>query len=192
MKKVVIISWSPRKGKQSEQISEYISDYFKEKNMQVDIIKLSETIVNPCRWCYVCFGGMQCSIPKINQDDQFEEIYPQMMEADVIIVVSPVYFGGVTSQLKAFFDRTFMLRMNDFKLKNKVAAGITIWWSRNWWQEITMQSIHAWMHIHGMIVVGDNGHFGGIVHGKFDKDEIWKETVDATINKVFETLEMMK
>ncbi len=114
-----------------------------------------------------------------------EEIRPKLAEADAIIVSSPVYFGSLSAQLKALFDRTLSSRRDDFKLKDKIGAAIAIGRSRNGGQEFTIQTIHSWMHIHGMIVVGDNNHFGGTVVHPFKEDEVGKKTVDDTLEKVF-------
>jgi len=48
------------------------------------------------------------------------------------------------------------------------------------------------MHIHGMIVVGDNNHFGGTVMAPFEQDDIGKKTVDDTISKVCSLLKKVK
>ena len=47
-------------------------------------------------------------------------------KADGIIVASPVYFGNVTGQLKAVFDRTIPLRRQGNKLKDKIGCAITV------------------------------------------------------------------
>jgi multimeric flavodoxin WrbA len=64
--------------------------------------------------------------------------------------------------------------------------------SRNGGQEKTIQTIHDWMHIHGMIVVGDGGHFGGILQKPALDDVEGMQTVVDTINKVCDVLERMK
>jgi len=45
------------------------------------------------------------------------------------------------------------------------------------------------MHIHGMIVVGDNSHFGGIAQKDVDSDDVGMKTVENTVNKLCSTLE---
>ena len=82
-------------------------------------------------------------------------IYEILESADGLIVSSPVYFGTLSGQLKMLFDRTLLLRRNGFLLKDKIGAALAVGASRNGGQEYTIWSIHAWMHIHGMIVVGD-------------------------------------
>jgi hypothetical protein len=41
--------------------------------------------------------------------------------------------------------------------------------------------VHGWLLIHGMVVVGDNSHFGGAVHASFENDHVGLETVRGTL-----------
>jgi multimeric flavodoxin WrbA len=59
-------------------------------------------------------------------DDSMKEIYEKMRVADGIIVAAPVYMGNYPAQLKALFDRSVLLRRNDFALKNKVGAALSV------------------------------------------------------------------
>ncbi len=85
-----------------------------------------------------------------------------------------------------------MLRRQGFLLSGKVGGAIAVGGSRNGGQEKTVQAIHDWMHIHGMIVVGDNNHFGGIVHAPAESDEVGMQTVTDTIGKICDVLGMIK
>jgi multimeric flavodoxin WrbA len=77
-------------------------------------------------------------------------------------------------------------------LKGKVGGGMAVGGSRNGGQEFTIQAIHFWMHIHGMVVVGDAAHFGGMALKPVDSDEIGSITVKDTVNKICETLARFK
>jgi multimeric flavodoxin WrbA len=125
-------------------------------------------------------------------DDDMGEIYNKMRTSDGIIVASPVYMGNYPAQLKALFDRSVLLRRNNFALKNKVGAALSVGGSRNGGQEKTIQSIHDWMHIHGMIVVGDNAHFGGIAWNPVEGDDVGIKTVLETANKVCDVLKLIE
>lgn len=46
-----------------------------------------------------------------------QKIYPKLAEADVIVVASPVYFYGISAQLKALIDRLHTPMRNTFKVK---------------------------------------------------------------------------
>lgn len=76
-------------------------------------------------------------------------------------MATPVYMGSMTSQAKAFLDRSVLYRRNGFLFKNKLGAVLTVGGSRNGGQELTIQAVHAAMMIHDMIIVGDGDHFGG-------------------------------
>ena len=64
--------------------------------------------------------------------------------------------------------------------------------SRNGGQELTIQGIHAAMLIHGMVVVGDNSHFGGIANDPSEVDKTGMQTVENTVHTVIETLKRLK
>ncbi|RNI11812.1 flavodoxin family protein [Methanohalophilus sp. RSK] len=185
--KILGISGSPKKNGNSEQMINRVLTMAEKRGFTPEKVFLSEMEVKPCIACGNCRESEECPI-----NDDMEKIYPELDEADAIIVASPVYFGSPTAQLKALFDRSVLLRRHNFKLSNKIGAGIAIGGSRNGGQEKTIQVIQDWMHIHGMVVVGDGGHFGGIVKKPFREDETGTKTLDDTIEKVCDLLEMMK
>jgi len=177
------ISGSPRKGDNVEAI-DFALKIAKNIGQETEKVSLRDNKVNPCIACDYCKKNPgKCSIK-----DDMEKIRPKLEKADAIIISSPVYFGSVSSQLKALFDRTLTIRRDNLKLKNKIGAAIAIGRSRNGGQEFTIQAINSFMHIHGMIVVGDNNHFGGTVVVPFKEDDFGKKTVKDTINKVCEVL----
>jgi NAD(P)H dehydrogenase (quinone) len=84
-----------------------------------------------------------------------------MVNADGIVIGSPVYFGSVSAEVKELIDRSVSVRR---KLNNKVGAAFTTSGHVTGGKELTMFSIIAAMLIHEMIIVGDpinaGGHFG--------------------------------
>lgn len=186
--KIIGISGSPIKNGNNEKAIDYALAKAKERGFDTEKITLAEENVKACIACNMCKkekGG--CSIK-----DSMEDIRPKLIGADAIVVSSPVFFGGVSSQIKALFDRTLVLRRDDFKLKGKIGAAIATGKSRNGGQEFAIQNIHNWMHIHGMIVVGDGNHFGGGIVVPFEQDGIGKKTVDDTIENVCDLLNKLK
>ena len=181
--KIVGISGSPNsKGNNSRMVDRSLA-IAKENGFDIEKISLADVNISPCTDCGVCKNEKSCPI-----DDDMGKIYEIIESADGLIVSSPVYFGTLSGQLKMLFDRTLLLRRNGFLLKDKIGAALAVGASRNGGQEYTIWSIHAWMHIHGMIVVGDNSHFGGIAQKDVDSDDIGMKTVEDTVNKLCSTL----
>ncbi len=124
----------------------------------VELIDLAPLKINGCISCGKCKKEVLCS-----QDDDYQQLIPKLAEPDLagIIVATPVYMGCMSSQAKAFIDRTVLFRRNGFMFKNKLGGVLTVGGSRNGGQELTIQAVHAAMMIHDMIIVGDGDHFGG-------------------------------
>ncbi|WP_094228886.1 flavodoxin family protein [Methanolobus psychrotolerans] len=185
--KILGISGSPKAGGNNDMLIGKVMDIANERGFETDTVFISSSKIAPCIACGVCATGKRCPI-----DDDMQPVYDKLVDADAIVVSSPVYFGTMTAQLKALCDRSVVHRRHGFKLSNKVGAAMAIGGSRNGGQEKTIQSIHEWMHIHGMIVIGDGGHFGGILKKPAAEDEEGMKTAVDTINKVCDVLELMK
>ncbi len=185
--RVIGISGSPNKNGSNEKAVNYALKIAKQNGFDTEKIFLSGLDIKPCMACKRCKKLKKCVI-----EDDFNHIIPLLADADGIIISSPVYMGCLSGQLKCLFDRTVFLRRKDFMLKNKVGGAVAIGGSRNGGQELTIQNIHAWMHIHGIIVVGDDNHFGGIVKAPFDKDEEGVKTVKATAEKLCQVISLVK
>lgn len=70
--------------------------------------------MNPCTGCNTCFDreGYECF-----QKDDMTKIYEKLKTADVLVIVSPVYFYGVSAQLKTLIDRLHTPMRNEFRMK---------------------------------------------------------------------------
>lgn len=185
--KITGISGSPNAGGNNEKLIEIALSIAKKNGFTTEKILLSKLKVSPCDDCGTCRKRKDCPI-----DDDMAGINEILESSDGIIVSSPVFFGSVTAQVKALFDRTILLRRNGLLLKGKVGGAVAVGGSRNGGQELTVQAIHSWMHIHGMIVVGDMSHFGGIALKPVDSDETGIKTVKDTVTFMCETLSRFK
>ncbi|MDH4322087.1 MAG: flavodoxin family protein [Desulfobulbaceae bacterium] len=131
-------------------------------SITVELVELAGLNVNGCLACDACKKGVLCS-----QQDDYQPLIAKLADPDVvgIILATPVYMGSMSSQAKAFLDRTVIFRRNGFMFRNKLGGAIAVGGSRNGGQELTIQAVHAAMMIHDMIIVGDGDHFGGIAWG---------------------------
>lgn len=102
MKKVLILSGSPRKGGNSDLLCDEFMKGALEKGNEVEKICIADKKIAYCKACYFCrSSGGKCVIA-----DDMSEILQKMIEADVIVLASPVYFYSIDAQLKAVIDRT--------------------------------------------------------------------------------------
>lgn len=100
-KKVLILSGSPRKGGNSDLLCDEFMRGAKDSGNDVEKIRIADKKIAPCSGCYACRKSGKC----IHQDDM-AEILQKMIDSDVIVLASPVYFYSVDAQLKAVIDRT--------------------------------------------------------------------------------------
>ena len=100
-KKVLILSGSPRKGGNSDILCDEFMRGAVETGNDVEKIRVSTKKVAPCSACYFCKNSGEC----VHKDDM-AEILQKMIDADVIVLASPVYFYSIDAQLKAVIDRT--------------------------------------------------------------------------------------
>jgi len=91
------------------------------------------------------------------RDNNLGEAYDILRQADGIIIGSPVYFGTVSAQLKAFWDKSRVLR-KEKALVNVVGGAVTVGAARFGGQETTLRAIHDIMFVQGITVIGD-GYF---------------------------------
>lgn len=160
--KIVGISCSPRKGKSTKYALEVCLQSVKETlpDAETMLIELSDIKMNGCVACGKCMKVLECS-----QDDDFLKMVPVLSDPELagLVVATPVYFGSMTSQCKAFLDRCVMFRRNGFMLRNKVGGALAVGGVRNGGQELTIQTVQAAMLVQDMVVVSEGrptSHYG--------------------------------
>ena len=98
---LLILSGSPRKGGNTDLLVEAFVKGASQKHY-VEIVSVQDYKVNPCIGCNACFKneGNICA-----QKDDMALIYEKANEADMLVIASPVYFYGLSAQLKSVIDR---------------------------------------------------------------------------------------
>ena len=103
MKKILILEGSPRPNGNSCILSNEFARGAEEAGNQVEKIQLSRKKLSGCLGCNACYrNGGTCV-----QKDDMEEIRAKMLESDVIVLASPIYFYSMTAQMKTLIDRTY-------------------------------------------------------------------------------------
>jgi len=180
--KIIGINCSPRKGQTTQKSLEVCLKAIgnESDDIKTDIIELADLDIRGCLGCGYCKNQFKCK-----QEDDFNSLIPVLSDEEVagIIIATPVYLGTMTSQCKAFLDRTVLLARNGSLLHNKVGAVLTVGGVRNGGQELTIQAVQAAMLCHDMVCVGGGSkvaHFGAVLVSNEQKgiecDEIGLET----------------
>ncbi|MDD2619338.1 MAG: flavodoxin family protein [Syntrophomonadaceae bacterium] len=122
---------------------------------------------------------MACASPcpgKCFKGKELSTAFELISKTDGLLLGSPVYFGTVSAQLKAFWDKGRSLR-GEKKLLNVVGGALAVGASRFGGQETTIRAIHDMLLIQGMITVGDGyyqddcGHMGGAAQRPAEGDD---------------------
>ena len=101
-KKVLILSGSPRKGGNSDLLCDEFMRGAQESGNEAEKIRVAAKKVAPCSACYYCTSHNGACVHK----DGMAEILQKMIDADVLVLASPVYFYSIDAQLKTVIDRT--------------------------------------------------------------------------------------
>ncbi len=111
--KVLGIFGSPRRGGNTDILLEQTLKGAEKEGAQVERLFLTDFTITPCKECHGCERTGQCVI-----SDDMEKIYPKLLEADVIILASPIFFYGITAWAKALVDRCQAFWSRKYLLKD--------------------------------------------------------------------------
>ncbi len=101
-KKVLILSGSPRIGGNSDILCDEFLKGATESGNVVEKINVCNKKITPCSACYYC----KDHDGKCVHNDDMAKILQKMIDCDVLVLASPVYFYSISAQLKAVIDRT--------------------------------------------------------------------------------------
>jgi len=111
--KVLGILGSPRKGGNTELLLEEALKGAEAEGAEIERLRLTDYSIIPCKECLACYKDGNCIIL-----DDMAKIYPKLLEADIIILASPIFFYGVTAWAKALIDRCQALWARKYQLKD--------------------------------------------------------------------------
>jgi multimeric flavodoxin WrbA len=120
--KVIGISGSPRKGNTEWMLGKLLEEVA-QSGVETDLVLLRKLSIKGCDGCLSCeMGGRErkghCKI-----NDDMQQIYPRLLEADAWALGTPVYFELLSGLLKNFMDRTCPIWT---KLEGKPVVGIAV------------------------------------------------------------------
>ena len=163
--KAIAIVGSPRKNGNTEILARRTLKAIEEEGLDTELIMLANLDIKGCNACDVCKEEESCPI-----DDDLWSIYTKMKQADAIIFASPVYFGSVTSLLKALMERAgYIAYWNGRVFKGKVGGPLVV--ARRAGQNFTLSQLAYWFYLMGCFVPGSTYWNIAFGHGKGEVEQ---------------------
>jgi len=119
--KTVILFGSPRKDGNTIQLVNAVSDTLKTKGDNVRMLYLNDLNIRPCQGCLRCLKNGSCKI-----NDDMKDIRKYILESDLIVYATPLYWYGPSSQLKAVMDRSLAFMDESFNSRIKGKKAVTL------------------------------------------------------------------
>jgi multimeric flavodoxin WrbA len=113
--KVLGLFGSPRRGGNTDLLLEEALKGAQTEGAEIERLYLTDFNITPCRECLQCYNDGHCIIL-----DDMQKIYPKLLEADIIILASPIFFYNVTAWAKALIDRCQALWSRKYILKDEL------------------------------------------------------------------------
>lgn len=175
--KVVAFNGSARKDGNTAILIRRVLQVLEAKGIETELIQLAGEQIRGCNACRTCYStkNKRCII----EDDNVNAYIQKMIEADGIILGSPVYFSMMSPELKALMDRAFYVaRANSDMFKRKVGAAVVA--VRRAGGIPTFDAINHFFLISQMIVPGSSYWNVGFGRKKGDvqNDEEGMKTMD--------------
>ncbi len=113
---VLVITGSPRKGGNTEMMADAFIKGALETGHSVNKFEAGLETISGCDACDTCWStGYACT-----HDDGFRKLEPLLEAADVLVFASPLYFYGITAQLKCVLDKLYAYLSGDCKRPLKI------------------------------------------------------------------------
>ena len=108
--KVLCVQGSPRKNGNSATVSRRFLKTAGERGADIKTFHLNDLDYKPCQACYVC----KTKLDHCTLKDDLTPVLDAFGKCDLAVVATPVYYGDISAQAKAFIDRTFSFIKPDF------------------------------------------------------------------------------
>ncbi len=112
MGKVLGLAGSPRKGGNTDLLLAEFLRGARTRGYETETIFARELKIAPCSECNTCFKTGECVV-----HDDMDKLYKPLVEADHVVVATPIFFMGPPAQLKALIDRCQALWAKQYILK---------------------------------------------------------------------------
>lgn len=123
--KLLALNGSPRKKWNTATLLEHAMKGAESEGAETEQINLYSLKFKGCVSCFACKLKGSKSFAKCAAKDELTPVLEKMRNVDAIILGSPIFFGSITSQMKALFER-FIFPYKSYDLKNHYPNKIPI------------------------------------------------------------------
>lgn len=103
MKNILILTGSPRNGGNSDLMAKAFREGAEAAGHKVTVFEAGRKDIGGCKACNTCFStGFACSF-----DDGFRELEPLLVQANVLVFATPLYYFSFSAQIKAALDKFY-------------------------------------------------------------------------------------
>ncbi len=102
--RILAISCSEKRNGNTEKLVDSFAKGALEAGHELHVLRLSELDVHGCRGCNACAETDKCV-----QKDGMQQIYPEFIACDAVVMAGPLFFWGMPAQMKAVIDRLYAL-----------------------------------------------------------------------------------
>ena len=124
--KILVLKGSPHiNGTTSYLVEKFLLGARENKNNEIKVIDVAHSSLHPCLGCDQCFKNKTCI-----QEDDGEKILNEILSSDLIVLVTPVYYFGISAQLKTLIDR-FYSKNNEITSRHLKVIYIAASWNND-------------------------------------------------------------
>ncbi len=104
--KILILNGSPRPKGNTKQMIDAFCEGLRSAGHEFEVLDLCRLNIRGCLACEYCHarGHGQCV-----QKDDMQRVYPLLEGADMLVLASPIYYHGLTGQMKCCIDRFYAM-----------------------------------------------------------------------------------
>jgi multimeric flavodoxin WrbA len=192
---IVAVNGSPNRYGETAFLLQQVLKACEEMGAKTEMLHVMDALEEQEEpYCVAC--GSPCP-ETCHMVQNLADAYDLLRDADALVVGSPVYFGTLSGQLKAFWDKSRNLR-SEKALVGKPGGAVAVGAGRFGGQETTVRAIQDVLLVHGMRVVGDGslaagaGHQGVCAQKPAEEDKFAIERARAMAQGLVEAVESSK
>ncbi len=134
---IVVLEGSPNRNGSSNLLAEQFIRGAKEAGHSVQAVDVAHANIHPCIGCIHCGYEGPCV-----QKDDVNGIRQKILDADMIVFVTPLYYYGMSAQLKTMIDR-FCAFNSSIQRKHMKSALLAVAWNSDTW---TFEALESHYH----------------------------------------------